>query len=73
MAKPTRAASSPPGYLWASSANTGSTRNKPNMRNAKINANAALERRSNGVMVVDTRAWEAGEDGEVVTADRAGR
>jgi hypothetical protein len=53
MAKPTNAVSVPPGYLAASSAKTGSTRNKPSIRNAKISAKLALERRSNGVILED--------------------
>src|SRR5574343_1717800 len=50
MANPNRAGSSPPGYFRASSANTGSTRNRPSMRRAKIEASEALARRSVGVM-----------------------
>ena len=50
MAKPTHAASSPPGYLRASNTNTGNTRNKPSMRKAKIEAKEALARRSIGSM-----------------------
>src|SRR5574341_851089 len=52
MARPTSAGSSPPGYLRASSANTGSTRNRPSMRSAKISARLMLERRSSGVLAV---------------------
>jgi len=44
IANPSSAGSSPPGYLRASSANTGSTRNKPNMRKAKMEASEALAR-----------------------------
>ena len=53
MARPIMAGSSPPGYLRASSANTGSTRNRPSMRSAKISARLALERRSCEVMRPD--------------------
>ncbi|MPN24912.1 hypothetical protein SDC9_172317 [bioreactor metagenome] len=53
MAMPTMAVSSPPGYLRASSANTGSTRNSPSMRSAKISARLMLERRSSGVILVE--------------------
>ena len=53
MARPIMAGSSPPGYLRASSMKTGSTRNRPSMRSAKISASAPLERRSSGVMVVE--------------------
>ena len=51
MARPIMAGSSPPGYLRASSMKTGSTRNRPSMRSAKISARAPLERRSWEVMV----------------------
>jgi hypothetical protein len=50
--------SSPPGYLRASRAKTGNTKNKPSMRNAKMLANEALARRSKGVM-----SKESAEDG----------
>ena len=59
IAKPTRAGSSPPGYLRASSENTGNTRNRPSMRKAKINASELLARRSCGVMVVELGATPA--------------
>src|SRR6185369_4108809 len=60
IAIPTRAGSSPPGYLVASSANTGSTRNRPSMRAAKIVAREALARRSVGV--IREEMAEAGGD-----------
>ena len=59
MAMPTRAGSSPPGNLRASSANTGSTRNRPSMRAAKIMASEPLARRSRAVMRPE--AWGMGE------------
>jgi hypothetical protein len=58
MAKPSIAGSSPPGYLRASSANTGNTKNRPSMRKAKIDAKEALARRSVAVMVVEGKAGE---------------
>src|SRR4051812_48314342 len=60
IAIPTRAGSSPPGYLAASSANTGSTRNRPSMRAAKIVAREPLARRSVAVMRADLA--EPGEE-----------
>ena len=63
MARPTRAGLSPPGYLAASRANTGSTTNRPSMRRAKIEASEALARRSVPVMAVD------GEEVAVEAAD----
>lgn len=63
MDSPTRAGSSPPRYLPASSAHTGNTRNTPSMLNAKIIASDALERRSCGVMVVEVGAQLACADG----------
>jgi hypothetical protein len=64
MARPTRAASSPPGRREASSANTGNTRNSPSMRNAKMAASEALARRSAPVMRVAASSAGAGESGE---------
>ena len=46
MASPISAGSLPPGSLAASSMNTGSTRNSPSMRSAKIAAIDRLARRS---------------------------
>src|SRR3989338_5238537 len=76
MASPTRAGSSPPGYLRASRANTGNTRNRPSIRSAKISARLRLERRSCGVMALPegdgdrgggaAPASEEGESGTVV-------
>src|SRR6476619_307850 len=59
MAKPIRAGSVPPGYLAASSANTGRTRNRPSMRAAKTAAREPLARSSNGVMLAEKGETEA--------------
>src|SRR4029453_12946416 len=59
MARPPRAGSVPPGYLAASSANTGRTRNRPSMRAAKTAAREPLARRSTGVMLEETGETEA--------------
>ena len=67
MAKPINTGSSPPGYLRASKANTGSTKNKPSMRKAKIDAKVPLARRSVGVMEGLRSGREAGAV-SVVTA-----
>ena len=50
IAKPTHAGLSPPGSLAASKLKTGMTKNKPNIRRAKINAKEKLARRSRGVI-----------------------
>ncbi|MOA42146.1 hypothetical protein D3C78_1641750 [compost metagenome] len=72
MARPTMAGSSPPGYLRASRANTGRTRNSPSMRKAKISARLPLARRSSGVIVKASWAGaeEAAERGVVVCGTR---
>src|SRR4051812_40350154 len=59
MARPICAGSCPPGYLAASSANTGRTRNRPSMRAAKTAAKEPLARRSSGVIVAEIGEKEA--------------
>ena len=61
IASPTMAASLPPGYLLASRANTGSTKNSPSMRSAKINAKLPLARNSCEVIVLLAAAWGVAE------------
>ena len=61
MARPTMAASSPPGYLLASRANTGSTKNSPSMRSAKISARLPLARSSCEVILLLVAASEMAE------------
>jgi hypothetical protein len=46
--------------LRASNANTGNTKNKPNMRKAKMDASEPLARRSVGVMLGLSSRKEAG-------------
>src|SRR4051812_40454337 len=62
IAKPTRLASSPPGYRRASRANTGRTRNRPSIRAANTTASEPLARRSSRVREEAGRGWE-GRDG----------
>ena len=69
MAKPTRAGSSPPGRRAASSANTGSTMNRPSMRRANTSASAALARRSSPVMRLASGAGAPLETGGAEVED----